>query len=479
MRPIRMLVATAAASTLALGLTAGTTAYADRQPDRQQDGKHDTGRTGSTAWTGFSLCTKPALTAYRCGTLTVPLERSSRHREGRTLDLSVLEGGNPNASRTMLFLTGGPGQPGPDLAPRILQALSGVTDQYRVIFLDQRGTGDRPLVCPELQAQRGFSDLRVPTRQAIRDCAELLGPDRAHYSTTDSVADFEALRRALGVQRWAVNGVSYGTYTGQRYAAVHPDRVSHLVLDSVVPIAGFNGTLVSSYPDYTRVLRDVCADPARACPGDMANDLRTILRREPARGPMMFDFVTTVAYADAETFLDLPQWLHDGAAGNMAPIDQTYAEWHEAFAATPSQYSQGIQASTFCADSDFPWGGADSWEQTRDWKADRAVSRYSSRELFPFNAEAARGNGLMTLCEHWPRVRDEEVPDDELSLAGVNALIINGERDLGTPLHWAKAAHRAMPGSELIVVPNAGHSIQIGRHYPEVNQAVADFLLDR
>jgi pimeloyl-ACP methyl ester carboxylesterase len=472
MRPIR-LAAAAAATTLLLGLTAGTTAHAERQLDR----KHDRDRISTTGWTGFTSCTKPALTAYRCGTLTVPLDRTTWRRDGRTLDLSVLEGGNPNASKTLLFLTGGPGQPGPDLAPRILLSLAGVTDHYRVLFLDQRGTGDRPLVCPELQAQRGFSDLRVPTRQAIRDCAELIGPDRAHYSTTDSVADFEALRRALGVRRWAINGVSYGTYTGQRYAAAYPDRVSHLVLDSTIPVTGFDGPLVDSYPDYTRVLRDVCADPARACPGDMADDLRTILKREPARGPMMFDFVTTVAYADAETFLDLPQWLHEGAAGNMAPIDTTYAEWHEAFAATPSQYSQGVQAATFCADSEFPWGGADSWEQIRDWKADRFVGSYSSRELFPFNAEAARGNGLMTLCEHWPRVRDDEVTD--LSLDGINALIINGERDLGTPLHWAKEAQRDIPGSRLIVVPDAGHSIQIGRHYPEVNQAVADFLLDR
>ncbi len=178
-----------------------------------------TAQASSPGWTGLSPCTQPELAAYLCGELTVRLDRDDRR--SKTLDLPVLVGGNPQAKRTMLMLTGGPGQPGPVLAPRVLQAFEGIKNDYRIVMLDQRGTGANALNCPELQSERGGSDLRVPSKAAVLACAAVLAADREHYATTDSVADFEDLRRALKVDRWAVNGVSYGTYTAQRYAAAH------------------------------------------------------------------------------------------------------------------------------------------------------------------------------------------------------------------------------------------------------------------
>lgn len=433
---------------------------------------------GSTAeaqrptWTGLSPCVQPELSAYLCGELTVRLDRGDRR--SKTLDLPVLVAGNPQAKRTMLMLTGGPGQPGPSLAPRVLRAFEGIKNDYRIVMLDQRGTGANALNCPELQEERGGNDLRVPSRAAVLACAATLGADREHYATTDTVADLEDLRRALAVDRWAINGVSYGTYTAQRYAAAYRSRVTHLVLDSTVPVDSFRAELVETFGDFARVLRDVCATPGRNCPGDPAADLSLVLRRDPALGPKLLEAVTMVSYVDSARFLFAPEALHLAAGGHNARLQDLFALVDQFSGAPASEYSQGIQAATLCLDLDFPWGGAQSPEDSRARRADRAVSKLTPEQLWPFNAAAARSNGEMVMCENWPKVKDPEVGG--LSLRGVNALLLHGERDLGTPLVWGLEAHRDIPGSRLVVVPDAGHSLQVSGA-GTVRQTVTEFLL--
>ena len=114
---------------------------------------------------------------------------------------------------------------------------AGVTG-WRIVAIDQRGTGAGALRCPALQREMGASDLTPPTPGAVRACGARIGPERRFFTTTDTVADLELLRRALGVDRIALDGTSYGTYVAERYALAHPDRVDRLVLDSVVPHAG-------------------------------------------------------------------------------------------------------------------------------------------------------------------------------------------------------------------------------------------------
>lgn len=48
------------------------------------------------------------------------------------------------------------------------------------------------------------------------------------------IADIERLREHLGVHRWLVCGGSWGTILGLAYAEAHPERVSEMILASVV-----------------------------------------------------------------------------------------------------------------------------------------------------------------------------------------------------------------------------------------------------
>jgi pimeloyl-ACP methyl ester carboxylesterase len=148
--------------------------------------------------------------------------------------------------------------------PRVPEIVGAEQKAYRIVMLDQRGTGAGALDCPALQAAMGSSDLAAPPAASVRACASQLGDRRQFFGTDDVVADLESLRQALGVDTWVVDGISYGTYVGERYALAHSRRVSKLVLDSVVPQVGESDLGLDEFRGTRRVLRDVCGGRATA-----------------------------------------------------------------------------------------------------------------------------------------------------------------------------------------------------------------------
>jgi proline iminopeptidase len=108
--------------------------------------------------------------------------------------------GNPEG-KPVVFLHGGPGS-----GCRPWQRQLFDPDTYRAVLFDQRGSGrSRPL------ASEPHADLGANT-------------------TGDLIADIEKLREHLGVDRWTVLGMSWGTTLGLAYAQTHTERVTALVL---------------------------------------------------------------------------------------------------------------------------------------------------------------------------------------------------------------------------------------------------------
>ncbi len=60
------------------------------------------------------------------------------------------------------------------------------------------------------------------------------GVDLSANTTASLVEDCERLREHLGIDRWLVWGGSWGTTLGLAYAQAHPDRVTEMILVSVV-----------------------------------------------------------------------------------------------------------------------------------------------------------------------------------------------------------------------------------------------------
>jgi len=111
--------------------------------------------------------------------------------------------GNPNG-KPALHLHGGPGS----------GMMAGYRrrfdpERYLIAGFEQRGCGrSRPLVTDPA------ADLSTNTTPAV-------------------IADIEALRAHLGVERWLVCGLSWGSTLALAYAQAHPERVSEIVLFAV------------------------------------------------------------------------------------------------------------------------------------------------------------------------------------------------------------------------------------------------------
>ncbi|MCB9958977.1 MAG: prolyl aminopeptidase [Rhodospirillaceae bacterium] len=108
------------------------------------------------------------------------------------------QSGNPNGAPAV-FLHGGPGAGASPIHRRLFDPT-----HYRIVVFDQRGAGrSRPL------------------------------GEIAENTTDHLVADVEALREHLGIERWHVFGGSWGSTLALAYAEAHPDRCASIILRGI------------------------------------------------------------------------------------------------------------------------------------------------------------------------------------------------------------------------------------------------------
>jgi proline iminopeptidase len=124
--------------------------------------------------------------------------RTRRLAVGDLHELYVEECGNP-AGLPVVFLHGGPGAGITPWHRRLFDPA-----RWHVVLFDQRGAG------------------RSTPRAEMRD-----------NTTPHLVADIEAIRASLGIERWAVFGGSWGSTLALAYAQAHPAHVAALVLRGI------------------------------------------------------------------------------------------------------------------------------------------------------------------------------------------------------------------------------------------------------
>jgi pimeloyl-ACP methyl ester carboxylesterase len=403
---------------------------------------------------------------FTCSTLDVPLDRSGR--TPGTLHLHVAAADRP-AAPVLVVLTCGPGQGGVAFVPRVRARMRAVARRYRLVMIDQRGTGAGALRCPALQRAMGTSDLTVPSAAAVEACARKLGPQRRFYSTADTVEDLEALRVALGADKLSLDGTSYGTFVAERYAIAHPDRVAKLVLDSVVPAASLDGLEVDGMRESARVLRAVCR--AQRCRRDPAADLAAVVRARHD-GPALYDTLVALSVG-APSFPGVLGALRAARRGDTARLDRLVRAVRRAQRAPASILSQGLHAATICADLRPPWGSSAAPLAGRQAALERAAATVDPT---PFDRATVIGNGLAQTCLQWPPTPAPPQPRTA-DLPNVPTLLLAGGRDLSTPLPWAREQAAHSPGGKLVVVPDSGHSVQSRSPNGEGRRAVERFLL--
>lgn len=431
----------------------------------------------------------------RCGTVTVPLDYA--RPRGRQLKLTVSHAGatGPRAARQgkLVFNPGGPGASGTyfPLLSRSPQWRK-LAEAYDFTGYAPRGVqGSGALSCQDpgefTKAPSHTSEhpserekrARVEKARAYADgCAGTAG--LRHYSSLNNARDLEVLRAALGERRLTFLGASYGTYFGSLYAALYPDRVRRMVLDSPVDpdprqiwygnnlrqSAAFEERWtdwqrwVARHDDVYHLGRSrwqVAAAYKRA---------RSMIEKEPAGGRVgtaqLQAAYLRAAYADGY-WAQAATALADYLDGRPATLVEYAAD--DPSDSVVQENANAVYTAVECNDAPWP----------TDWETwDRDNSRLA--RVAPFETWE---NAWMNLpCAFWaePRRQPLDLRTDAGALPPV--LLLAAERDAATPYEGARELARRLGGSaDLVTEKDAGSHGLAGAHNACVNRHVDRYLL--
>lgn len=155
--------------------------------------------------------------------LSVPLDHT--RPDGERITVFAREVADPDGRDRpfLVFLQGGPGNeaPRPTRLPTNPPWLDRALADYRVLMVDQRGTGrSTPIgALPEMTPQQQADHL-------------------THFRADSIVADCELLREALGVGRWSVLGQSFGGFCALSYLSTAADGLAEVFFTGGVPPVG-------------------------------------------------------------------------------------------------------------------------------------------------------------------------------------------------------------------------------------------------
>jgi pimeloyl-ACP methyl ester carboxylesterase len=402
-----------------------------------------------------------------CTRLAVPLDRSGAVRGTVSLRVTRGEFAGRRADHLM-YLSGGPGGAGIIEMIDVLLTVPSLVDRFNVIGFDQRGTGASGLLrCPAIER-----DGRLRSTSAGRRCAERLGARRAFYTTPDSVADMEAIRKALGVRKLTLFGISYGTTLALAYARAYPARVERLILDSVADpddrdpygLAGFR----AMPPTLRSLCRPGCAsdDPAADLAALVARLRRTPMQGEVfgADGKRRRQAVDPVAIADLLYDADylpalragVPAAVRAALSGDAAPLLRLLRiSAGFAVPSHPADFSAARYAAV-CEETPLPWPrGTPGADRLR--VAVEGAAALGPAAFFPFDARTAFADEI-ELCLRWPDPGRPEPPAGG-AYPDVPALLLQGEEDLRTPPEASARIASLLPRSARVTVPGVGHAV--------------------
>lgn len=119
----------------------------------------------------------------------------------------------------LVYFQGGPGFPSP--RPNGESGwLKRALQDYRVLLLDQRGTGNSTIISHQTLAHK------TPAQQA-----EYL----THFRADNIVRDAEAIREQLGVKQWATLGQSFGGFCTLTYLSLFPQSLLRCYVTGGIP----------------------------------------------------------------------------------------------------------------------------------------------------------------------------------------------------------------------------------------------------
>src|SRR6202035_1082460 len=311
-------------------------------------------------------------------------------------------------------------------------------------------------------------------------CAGQIGPTRGLYTTADTVADIEAIRKAGGYEKLVLYGTSYGTKVAERYAQEYPSNVEALVLDSVVPPSGPEPFDETSFAAVDRVLRQLCG--AGACARVTPEPVRDLGRLVKLMGHRRMsgrvidgegeasvrrvsanDLIGILFEGDLNPLLrsEFPAAVRSAVKGDTAALARLMTRAEGEPEGGEAELSEGFDSplyySTICDETVFPWRRSSS-PRTRLLEALAALKAQPARVFAPFTSVNALALSDVPVCADWPFTPG--APEvDAAPLPNVPTLLFSGANDLRTPTANAKLVAAQIADAHLLVVPNTGHSV--------------------
>jgi pimeloyl-ACP methyl ester carboxylesterase len=408
--------------------------------------------------------------SFGCGSVRVPLDH--RGRTPGTISLAVAaQREYPKDAGLLIALSGGPGQNSVDAMSSFAISLEPMLRRYRLVVVDQRGTGlSGALDCPELQRVKGLDEF---SQRAVERCAKRIGPRRAFYRTADSVDDLEALRRAFGAKKVALMGISYGTWVAQEYARSYPRQTDSLVLDSVVGPEPTDAFAIDGYRQLPRVFRELCRrgrckSATSDFPGDV-NRLAETLGRGPLSGTVydhrgrgqkvsytaQHQFFFLVTSGDLNPFMQarMPGAVYAANRGDLAPLLRL-KRMGDGPPSKLREFSWALSVATGCLDASMPFSFAQSRAE-RLARSEAALAAVPPASYAPWTTKTVRDTSYADDCMLWPT--DTRPPLPRRPLPDVRTLLLAGRLDMRTPVEDALRVRALLPRGEIVTVPGNGH----------------------
>lgn len=208
----------------------------------------ETAPQATTPRLSWHSCADRALRGFQGAELQVP--KDYRNPAAGELTLAMVRHRSTGTARerigSLVYNPGGPGGSGLGTMPEMWKALPAATQRaYDLVSWDPRGIGASSGLqgCPHVEwslPAKGevdwtavLADNRAKVSAANTACVAANRDIAPYMSTMNNVHDLDVIRRALGEQRLAFWGMSYGTRIGYAYAVTYPDRVGRIVLDGV------------------------------------------------------------------------------------------------------------------------------------------------------------------------------------------------------------------------------------------------------
>lgn len=290
----------------------------------------------------------------QCASVSLPLDYDQPKGAKTSVAVLRLKAADQKRKIGTLFLNpGGPGGSGIQIAAAAPFFLSPqVLAQFDIVGFDPRGTnfsddvrcwkniGDQAKALRGLYVNFPWTSAEktafVTSSKAFgKACSTTGKPLSANMSTAEVARDMDVLRRSFGDKQLTYLGFSYGTYLGQVYSNLFPDRVRAVAIDGVVDPVGWAGTAATKNTPQTarirsgegaaKTLREILDRCGKAGPdkctfastGDPSANYATIISRLKKAPLVITDpegFTLTISYADLVGILLGAMYYPDGSA---------------------------------------------------------------------------------------------------------------------------------------------------------------------